>query len=80
MNRSYTKYHGAEVVEQGSYDVTWEDVRMQRNAALQRSDWRAVKDRTMSQAWKDYRQALRDLPQEHETANDAADNWPEAPE
>jgi hypothetical protein len=34
----------------------------------------------MTQAWKDYRQALRDLPQDFETANDAADNWPEAPE
>jgi len=80
MNRSYTRYHGGEVVEQGSYDVDWEDVRAQRSVALQKSDWRAVKDRTMSQAWKDYRQALRDLPQDYETANDAADNWPEAPE
>ena len=80
MNRSYTKYHGSEVLEQGEIEVTWEDVRFMRNAALNRTDWRAVKDRTMSQAWKDYRQALRDLPQNHETANDAVDNWPEAPE
>ena len=80
MNRSYTKYHGAEVIEEGEIDVTWDDVRFMRNAALASSDWRAVKDRTMSQAWKDYRQALRDLPQDHDTANDAVDNWPEAPE
>jgi predicted outer membrane protein len=80
MNRSYTKYDGAEVVETGLIDVEWEDVRRERNAALRITDWRAVKDRTMSQAWKDYRQALRDLPQDFETANDAADNWPEAPE
>ena len=40
---------------------------------------RVFKDRTMSQAWKDYRTALRDLPQEHEESNDAADHWPEAP-
>ena len=80
MNRRYTKYHGDEVIDSGEYDVEWEDVRRERNAALARSDWRAVKDRTMSQAWKDYRQALRDLPQNHEEANDAADNWPEAPE
>lgn len=60
-------------------DVTWEEIRRARDVELAQTDWRAVKDRTMSQAWKDYRQALRDLP-EHGTANDAADNWPEAPE
>ena len=58
---------------------TWEDVRVQRNIELEQTDWRAVKDRTMSQAWKDYRQALRDLPQDYESADDAADNWPGAP-
>jgi len=61
-------------------EVTWVQVRSERNQALADSDWRAVKDRTMSQAWKDYRTALRDLPQDHDEANDAADNWPEAPE
>ena len=80
MNRSWTKYHGTEIVEQGEYDVEWEDVRRERNAALSRSDWRAVKDRTMSQAWKDYRTALRDLPQDHVEANDAADAWPVMPD
>jgi len=59
---------------------TWEDVRFQRNIELERTDWRAVKDRTMSQAWKDFRQALRDLPGNHTEADDAADHWPEAPE
>jgi len=59
---------------------TWEDVRFQRNIELERTDWRAVKDRTMSQAWKDFRQALRDLPGNHAEADDAADHWPEAPE
>ncbi len=61
-------------------DVSWGEVRKARNAALDASDWTAVKDRTMSQAWKDYRTALRDLPQVHDEANDAADAWPEAPE
>jgi hypothetical protein len=60
-------------------DVTWEEIRRARDAELAQTDWRAVKDRTMSQAWKDHRQALRDLP-EHESPNDAADAWPEAPE
>ena len=63
-----------------SRDVSWAEVRQARNAALDASDWTAVKDRTMSQAWKDFRQALRDLPQDHDEANDAVDNWPEPPE
>jgi hypothetical protein len=79
MNRSYTIYDGEEIVEQGNYDVSWEKVRKMRNMHLQQTDWWAVKDLTMSQAKKDYRQALRDLPQNYESANDAADNWPVMP-
>ena len=37
-------------------------LREQRNAKLVACDWRAVSDLTMSDAWKTYRQALRDLP------------------
>ena len=58
---------------------TWEDVRFQRNIELERTDWRAVKDRTMSQAWKDFRTALRDLP-EHDSPDQAADAWPVMPD
>ena len=68
------------ILEQYQLDMTWDEVRMLRNQALADTDWRAVKDRTMSQAWKDYRTALRDLPQDHDEANDAADNWPVAPD
>ena len=60
-------------------EVTWEEIRHNRDAELAQSDWRAVKDRTMSQAWKDHRSALRDLPQVHDNPDDAADAWPEAP-
>jgi len=61
-------------------DVSWETVRGERDQALKDSDWRAVKDRVLPTAWKDYRQALRDLPQNHAEANDAADSWPTPPE
>ena len=80
MDRKETVYSGDDVVEVIYHDVSWEAVRSTRNQALDESDWRAVKDRTMSQAWKDYRTALRDLPQDYESANDAADNWPQPPE
>jgi len=80
VNRSYTIYDGPDIIDQGEHDVTWEQVRELRNQALEDSDWRAVSDRTISQAWEDYRQALRDLPQDNVTANDAADAWPTPPE
>ena len=62
------------------FDVTWDYVRSVRDDQLQQSDWRALKDVVLPNAWKEYRQALRDLPQEHAEANDAADAFPEAPE
>ena len=80
MDRQWKTYHGEELIDSGFHDVTWEEVRRQRDQALADTDWTAVKDRTMSQAWKDYRTALRDLPQENDTANDAADAFPEAPD
>ena len=75
MNRA--RYVNDVLIEH--FDVSWDRVRSKRDQALAESDWRAVKDRTMAQAWKDYRQALRDLP-EHLSANDAADNWPVMPD
>ena len=61
-------------------DVEWSEVRAHRDEDLASTDWRAVKDRTMSQAWKDYRQALRDLPADYPDAMVAIDHWPEPPE
>jgi len=80
MNRRFTHYHGTEIIEQGMNDVSWETVRGERDQALKDSDWRAGKDVVLSTAWKEYRQALRDLPQVNDEANDAADNWPVAPD
>ena len=76
MNRA--RYVNDVLIEH--FDVSWDRVRLKRNQALADSDWRAVKARTMSQAWKDYRQALRDLPQNHADANSACDAWPQPPE
>ena len=80
MDRTHIVYDGEEIISEFEIDVSWEEVRDLRNAILADTDWRAVKDRTMSQGWKDYRQALRDLPQIYESANDAADNFPSPPE
>jgi len=80
MDRSFTRYHGTDVIEQGMNDVSWETVRGERDQALKDSDWRALKDVVLSTAWKEYRQALRDLPQNHDEANDAVDAWPAVPD
>ena len=73
-------FEGDQVIDSGSHEFDWHQIRSKRDQELKATDWRAVKDRTMSQSWKDYRQALRDLPQDHASANDAADNWPQPPE
>ena len=78
--RTHTVYSDNEVVEVRELTYDWDMLRKFRDDLLEQTDWRAVKDRTMSQAWKDYRQALRDLPQDYENANDAADNWPVMPD
>jgi len=79
--RKWTKIdQDGNILETKTLEVTWEQVRKYRDMQLQKTDWLAVKDRTMSQAWKDYRKALRDLPQDYDSANDAADNWPVMPD
>jgi len=71
-------YRDGELI--GYIDMTWDEVRLARNQALEDSDWRALKDVVLTNAWKLYRQSLRDLPQDHEEANDAADDWPVKPD
>jgi len=80
MDRSFKIFHGDEVVDEGEHDVTWTQVRKQRNAELRDTDWRAGKDVVLSTAWREFRQELRDLPQNSDSANDAADSWPTPPE
>jgi len=72
--------HLGNILEQTTLDTDWDAVRKHRNQALKDSDWRAGKDVVLSTAWKEYRQALRDLPQDHAESNDAADNWPVKPD
>ena len=61
----------------GETDRNWEALREERNAKLAQSDWMANSDVTMSDAWKSYRKALRDLPSN--TANPAEVTWPTKP-
>jgi len=79
-SRNYRIFEGKTLIEEGQHDVDWDTIRHRRDSALKDSDWRAVKDRVLPNEWKDYRQALRDLPQNFDSANDAADHWPQSPE
>jgi len=83
MNRRVLIYDGEDVIEESMREVEWHEVRAARDQALVDTDWRAVKDRVLPTAWKDYREALRELPQNFESANDAndaADAFPTPPE
>ena len=58
--------------------------RMERNRRLSTSDWMANSDVTMNNAWKTYRQELRDLPSTSSpTMNEAGEltnvTWPTKP-
>ena len=57
-----------------------EESRTQRDALLVESDWAVLPDAPVAdeQAWKDYRQALRDVPQQTGFPTDI--NWPTKPE
>ena len=52
-------------------------LRRHRNRLLAETDWMANSDVTMSDAWKTYRQALRDLPAN--TSDPANPTWPTKP-
>jgi len=80
IDRKCSVYDGAELLEVTYRDVDWDEIRRVRDAYLVDSDWRAGKDVVLSTPWREYRQALRDLPQDHTEANDAADSWPTPPE
>lgn len=53
------------------------DLRRERNARLFETDWMACQDRDMSQAERDYRQALRDITKTYTSLDDVV--WPEKP-
>ena len=45
--------------------VAWEELdqlRQERNNLIAETDWMALGDNTLSEAWKTYRQELRDMP------------------
>jgi hypothetical protein len=62
-------------------DLAWKAVRSERDRLLAACDWTQVADAPLTAdektAWADYRQALRDVPQDFDSPDDVI--WPEAP-
>lgn len=62
-------------------DRKWAGVRAERDARLSACDWTQVADAPLTasvkQAWADYRQALRDIPQTQDDPDSIV--WPETP-
>ena len=64
----------------GAAARAWQALRIERDNKIAKSDWRANSDVTMSDAWKTYRQALRDLPSTlNDTTVQETITWPEEP-
>ena len=63
--KAYTvKVESTTTEEQANLNtVEWTTVRGQRDNLLKDTDWRAMSDRTLTDAWRDYRQQLRQIPQ-----------------
>ena len=61
----------------GANDRKAADVRTERAGLLSETDWMACSDVTMSDTWKTYRQALRDVPSQKEFPNSVT--WPTKP-
>mgnify|MGYP001353992251 CR=1 FL=1 len=59
--KKYVRYNW-NANEKTELAVELEMLRKKRNGILSRTDWMANSDVTMSDNWKTYRQALRDLP------------------
>ena len=52
---------------------------MERNHKLNATDWRASSDLTMSDEWKTYRQALRDITKTYQSMDAVGFAWPTEP-
>ena len=80
VEQEFTSEELAEFAEwdKDSVNIQWFELRFKRNRLLTETDWMANSDVTMSDEWKTYRQALRDLPAN--TKDPENPTWPTKPE
>jgi hypothetical protein len=85
VNRKRIIYSDDEILTEEFFNIDWDSLRIERDVALVKCDWRFMSDQSPSQEWVDYREFLRNLPQNHfdesdevtQGANAAADAWNE---
>jgi hypothetical protein len=77
FNRREIIYHGEEIISETMNNVDWPSIKNMRKHILSECDYMFLSDQTPSQEWIDYRQFLRDLPQNFTDSNEAADAWNE---
>ena len=63
----------------GKADRDLKELRSNRNILLAETDWMANSDVTMSTAWKNYRQALRDITKTYKSMDDEGFTFPTKP-
>jgi hypothetical protein len=86
VNDVVIPYTAEEETARDAEEQTWADgaaaremtsIREHRDSLLTETDWMALGDVTMSDAWKTYRQKLRDIPASNTTYADVT--WPTKP-
>jgi len=74
----WTQMKTAEQIEAERLEQLSAQARSQRDALLSKSDWTQVSDAPVDQsAWAEYRQALRDVPQQAGFPTEIT--WPQIP-
>tara|TARA_Y100000296_G_C5089392_1_gene214065 strand:+ start:540 stop:803 length:264 start_codon:yes stop_codon:yes gene_type:complete len=79
------KEHSSGITNPTNFDIAMSFVRFHRTGLLRQSDWMSGSDVNMSDKWRTYRQALRDLPANSNPDLDDELNltgvtWPTKPE
>ncbi|MEZ8338781.1 tail fiber assembly protein [Vibrio cyclitrophicus] len=81
IEMGFSEERASEVCQEAEYAAMWEQIRAERHSKLTETDFTQVGDAPITEekklAFAEYRQALRDLPQNFPDPNDVV--WPEKP-
>ena len=75
--QNWEVYNLTEQEIQDSMPIWWDDVRVTRNKLLKETDYMATSDYPITDQWRTYRQALRDITNQ---THPLEVNWPSKPE
>lgn len=82
VGMGFSQKEAADVCNKAIKDAKFSSIRAQRDYMISQTDYTQMPDSPLSdakkKAWADYRQALRDLPQQYDNPDDVV--WPTKPE